>query len=411
MACIVPPSELANRTIADLLGVGFSLAVVFPWILISGCSAPSEAQQLPTPKVTVERSQQRELVDHDEYNGWAEASATVDVRSRVRGHVVAVKFVDGSFVDVDQPLFELDPRPFQAELDRASEQVKIAQAQQYAAERDELRVRDLLTRNAATQSEVEKFEAVRKTWDAQVAAGKEEVRRRNLELAYATIKAPISGKIGKAMITEGNLVNAGGSDPVMTTIVATDPIYVTFSVDEPALLRYRERRKNAAGEPEKLPQLEDVPIPFEFALASDQGFPNQGMLDFADNRLDPTTGTIQVRGRVKNPDGRFIPGSRVRVRVAVSKPYQGMLVPDTAILSDLDQRYVLVLNENNIVTRKNIRPGKLLGDGMRVVLSGRDDSDLRADEWVIVEGLQRARINDAVEPFGRDGKPLSKGGN
>ncbi len=375
-------------------------------LLGTGCTPPPAAKNLPTPKVTVAHPVQRELVDFDQYNGWMEPSAMVEVRSRVRGHVTKVLFVDGKFVTKGQPLFELDPRPFQSEVDRANEQVNIAKAQQYSAERDEIRMRDLVERKAATLSEFEKAEAIRKTWDAQIASGNEEVKRRELELTYATITAPIDGKVSKALITEGNLVNAGGSDPLMTSIVAIDPIYVSFAVDERSLLSYRANRKTEPGEP--LPQLEDVSIPFEFALEADEGFPHHGMLNFADNRIDAATGTIHIRGRVDNPDGRFIPGSRVRVRVAVSEPYEGMVVPDTAILSDLDQRYVLTLNDKNIVTRKNIRPGRLLADGMRVVLPQGDESDLHANDWVIVEGLQRARINYAVEPLDRAADPVEK---
>jgi multidrug efflux system membrane fusion protein len=246
---------------------------------------------------------------------------------------------------------------------------------------------------------------VRKTWDAQVTSGEEEIKRRELDMTYSKITAPISGKIGRAMLTEGNLVNAGGSDPLMTTIVAIDPIQVYFSVDERSLQEYRERNKRTKEE--QLKPLEDARIPFEFGLETDRGFPHKGILDFADNRIDAGTGTIPVRGKAENAEGQFVPGGRVRVRVAVSEPYQALLIPDTAILSDQDKKYVLCTNEKNVVVRRDIRPGKLLPDGMRVVLPSEEkDSGLRPEDWVITLGLQRARVNYPIEPMDAEGKPL-----
>ncbi len=383
-----------------------STTLLLPWM--SGCSSAPAATELPPPKATVQHPETRELTDYDDYNGWTEASAIVEVRSRVRGHVDKVLFKDGDLVAKDDPLFELDQRPFQSEIDRAVEQVKIAEAQQYAAGRDEVRLRGLLEKKVVVQSEVDKAEAVRKTWDAQIASGNEEVKRKELDRTYSKVTAPIGGKIGRALLTEGNLVNAGGSDPLMTTIVALDPIYVYFSVDERALLRYRER--NPRTKAEQLKRLEESQTPFEFGLETDEGFPRKGILDFADNRIDAATGTIQVRGKADNSQAEFIPGGRVRVRVAVSQPYQALLIPDTAILTDQDKKYVLGVNEKNVVVRRNIRPGKLLPDGMRVVLpSEGEDSSLQPKDWVIVLGLQRARVNYPIEPMDADGKPVRSG--
>lgn len=381
---------------------------LLPWI--AGCSTAPAAAELPPPKATVQHPETRELTDYDEYNGWTEASAVVEVRSRVRGHVAKVEFKDGDIVKLDQPLFELDARPFQSEVDRAREQVNIFEAQRYAAEREEVRLKELLVKKIVVQSEFDKAEAMRKTADAQVASALEEVKRRELELSYSKITAPIGGKIGRAILTEGNLVNAGGSDPLMTTIVALDPIYVYFSVDERALLVYRERNKRSKED--QLKRLEELQVPFEFGLETDQGFPRKGILDFADNRIDSTTGTIRVRGKADNADLVFVPGGRVRVRISLGDPFQATLIPDTAILTDQDKKYVLCLNEKNVVVRRNIRPGKLLPDGMRVVLpSEGEDSGLRPTDWVVVLGLQRARVNYPIEPMDADGKPLARSGS
>lgn len=375
--------------------------------VIPGCS-PAVAEPKPEPpKVTVAHPEQRALVDYDEYNGWTEASAIVEVRARVRGHIDNVAFVDGQFVKAGDLLFELDPRPFQSDIDRAAEQVVVAEAQQEAALKEEERQLSLFEQKAAKQSDVDRAIAQRKTWDAQINAAKEEVKRRELDLDYARITAQISGKIGRAMLTAGNLVNAGGSDPLLTTIVAVDPIRVYFAVDERALLEYRNRnRPGSAGTGAGNP-LKESQVPFEFRLETDEGFPNKGILDFADNRIDPQTGTIEIRGEFPNPEGRLLPGSRVRVRVPVSAEYAATLVPDAAIQSDQDKKYLLCLNDENVVVRRDVRLGRLLDDGMRVILPGAKPEDsLAADDWIITLGLQRARINYPVQPMDANGEPI-----
>jgi RND family efflux transporter MFP subunit len=380
------------------------------WLpMLQGCS-PAAAEPKPEPpKVTVAHPEQRTLIDYDEYNGWTEASATVEVRARVRGHIDKVDFTDGQFVTAGDPLFELDRRPFDSDIERAKEQVAIAEAQQEAALKEEERQLSLFEQKAAKKSDVDRAIAQRKTWDAQINSAKEEVKRRELDLTYAQVTAPIGGKIGRAMMTAGNLVNAGGSDPLLTTILAVDPIRVYFAVDERALLEYRNKnRPGSAGTGEGNP-LKDSQIPFEFRLETDEGFANKGMLDFADNRIDPQTGTIEVRGACANPDGKLLPGSRVRVRVPVSGEYSATLVPDAAILSDQDKKYLLCLNDENVVVRRDVKLGRLLDDGMRVVLPGAKPEDgLASDDWIIVLGLQRARINYPVQPMDANGEPITK---
>ncbi len=383
------------------------LAAVLLPLMCSGCAEETVAAKPEPPKVTVQLPEERTLVDYDEYNGWTDASAQVDVRSRVRGHIDKVLFVDGQFVEQDAPLFELDPRPFQSEIERAEERVKIAQAQQEAAMREETRQKELIAQNAARQTDVDKAEGARKVFDAEILSAQEEVRRTELELNYAKITAPIAGKIGKALLTPGNLVNAGGSDPVLTTIVALDPIWVYFAVDERALLEYRKNhpaatRVSPAGNP-----LKETQIPFEFRLETDDAFAHKGVLDFSENRIDSTTGTIEVRGFAPNADGAFLPGSRVRVRVPVRDSYAAIVIPEEAISSDQDKKYLLCLNAENVVVRRDVRLGKLLEDGMRVILPARQEGEgVTPADRVIVEGIQRARINYPVQPMDKNGEPL-----
>jgi RND family efflux transporter MFP subunit len=305
-------------------------------------------------------------------------------------------------------LFELDPRPFQADIDVAQGQVDVAQAQLEFAIAEEARQQELFDKKVNTKAELQKAIASHKTWEANVAAAQEEVHRKQLDLDYSKLTAPIKGKISRAQLNAGNLVNAGGSDPLLTTIVSLDPIHVYFFVDERALLEYRQKDAQRATRTHSKP-LKDSQIPFDFGLETDQGYPHHGILDFADNKIDPKTGTIEVRGVVENPDGKFLPGSRVRVRIPVSEKYSAVLVPDAAVLSDQDQRYVLSLNDENVVVRRNVTLGRLLEDGMRVILPGASDKEtIGATDWVITIGLQRARINYPVEPMDADGKPISR---
>ncbi len=228
---------------------------------------------------------------------------------------------------------------------------------------------------------------------------KEQVKRYELDLEFSQIKAPIAGRISRAMLTEGNLVNAGGSDPLLTTIVALNPMHVYFSVDERTLQRVMRQRREKDPEPDTPRTLRERKMPFSFGLDSDQGYPHAGVLDFADKRVDAQTGTIQVRGVVEDKQGLFVAGSRVKVRVPVSDPYNAVLVPDSAVLSDQHKRYVLVVDEKNVVARRDISPGRLPDDGPRGVLAASDTATtVTPRDRIIVQGLQRARINYPVEP-------------
>jgi RND family efflux transporter MFP subunit len=365
------------------------------WAL--GCGEAPARTEPPPPKVSVAHAEMREVVDSDDYNGWLDAVATVEIRARVRGHIAKVYFTDGQMVKKGDPLFDLDPRTFQAAIDRQTDQKGIYEAQHVAAQKEEGRLKDLVTRGGASQSQVDKAEADTKSLEAQIKSADQEIIRASLDLEYSKITAPIAGKISRAQLTEGNLVNAGGSDPVLTTIVSVDPVYVYFSVDERALQRYRNERAKQ-GKPNSSDSLKESQIKIKFGLETDAGYPYEAVLDFADNQVDRTTGTIQVRGATPNPSGMLTPGSRVRIRVPTSDQHNVALVPDTAILTDQDKKYLLVLDDKNVVQRRDIKPGRLLDDGSRVILPGEKGPAVDANEWIVVLGLQMARINYPVEP-------------
>jgi len=222
------------------------------------------------------------------------------------------------------------------------------------------RYKILVKTRAASQQETDKAIADAESFEAQTAAKNAEAERCRLDLKYAKITAPLSGRIGKATLVQGDLVNAGGSDPLLTTIVAIDPIYVDFNVDERAIQRYQGASAGREGK-DKPQSIREQKLPFTFGLDTEKGFPHKGQLVFADNKYTPGTGTILVRGVASNPDGRLIAGSRVRVRVPVSDQYEAAVVPDSAVLSDQDRKYLLVLGKDNQVVRRDITPGRLPG--------------------------------------------------
>jgi RND family efflux transporter MFP subunit len=216
---------------------------------------------------------------------------------------------------------------------------------------------------------------------------------RDLE-EYAKIKAPIDGRISRSLVSQGELVKSG--ETLLTTINSIDPIKVEFRADEQSVQRYIKNALNKAKDG-KLPPLKEAKIPFKFALDTDEDFNRGGILDFADNQTDPKTGTILLRGETPNPNRVLFPGDHVRVKVPISDPYQALLVPDTAVNSDQDKKYLFVLDDKNVVQRRDVRLGKLADQGLRVV-----ETNLKPTDRVIVDGTQRARIGYPVTPEEKD---------
>lgn len=392
--------KLWQRTIGTVLA-GMGLAV-------AGCKEPPPRVEPPPPRVTVGQPEVRQVTDVDQYNGWVDATATVEVRSRVRGHIDKVHFRDGQMVQRGEVLFQLDPRTYEAEVRRARDQGDVYRAQLVAAQKEELRLREMLTRGGASQRQVERAEADVRSLQAQIEANEQEIARRVLDVEFTRITAPISGRIGRAMLTEGNLVNAGGSDPLLATIVSVDPVNVYFNVDERAIQRYQ--RQLADG---TMPGGGGGPggakLSLMFARDTDRGFPFKATLDFTDIAVDRSTGTLLVRAVAENPDRILVPGSRVRIRIPTSAERPVTLVPATAILSDQDRRYVLVLDEKNVVQRRDVRLGRLLDDGARVILPHETAAPLTSSDRIVVQGLQSARLNYPVEPVMPATRPAGSG--
>lgn len=382
----------------DFLFGGLLLALL---CVIAGCTPEVSAPPPEAPKVTVMPPLARELTDFEEFNGWLQADETVQVRARVRGHIQKVRFGDGQIVNKGDPLFELDARPFEADVGRAKDRVKIYEAQKGAAVKDEARLKLLQKTGGASVQQVEKAEADVLALEAQIGAAKNDVKRAELDLEYSRITADIHGRVSKAELTEGNLVNAGGSDPVLTTIVKFDPIRVYFNIDERSLQRYAKSRiVQGKTVTEILTAMKGTKAAFTFALDGDKEFRHSGTLAFGDNKIDPSTGTLLLYGTAGNKDGAYIPGGRVRVRLAIGKAYKALLVPETSILADQDKRYILIADDKNAAKRRNVLLGTLTDDAMRAVRPADKLADGEQPEmWrVIVDNLQRTRLNYPVEP-------------
>jgi multidrug efflux system membrane fusion protein len=361
-------------------------------VLTAGLSACSrtEAQQPPPPPptVTVATVIEREVTEWDEFTGRLEAVDTVAVRPRVSGYVSAVRFTEGALVKQGDLLFQIDARPFQTEVDRLRAELARAKATVQRATSELRRAERLRAENAISDEEHGRRDAFNQESSAQVAAVEAALRAAELNLEFTSVTSPITGRVGRAVITEGNLVSTGPPEAtLLTTVVSIDPIYAYFDADEQILLRYQEaaRHKRSRG-------ARDAEWQIRMALASDTGFPREGRVDFLDNQLDAQTGTIRGRAVFRNQDGALTPGLFVRLRVAGGGRYPGRLVQDRAIGTDLGKKFVLVVDAEQTVRYRTVTLGPLV-DGLRVVRDG-----LEPDDLVVVNGLQRVRPGAKVTP-------------
>ena len=290
------------------------------------------------------------MTDEDDYNGWLAAFKTLEVRSRVRGHIQSIHFKDGDIVTKGQLLFQLDPRPFQVEIDRATANARALDAQKIAAKKDLARYTELIKTGAASRQELDKAQADADAYDARIAALLEQIKRYELDLQYSKIAADLAGKIGKANLSrrqprQRRWDRSGVGD---NRLRRSDLRRLQRRRAGHAALPADRRWPAGQGRAKVAARAED---PVHFGLDTEKGFPHEGHLVFADNKYAEGTGTILVRGVAENPDGTLIPGSRVRVRIPVSDKYPATLVPDTAVNTDQDQKYLLVVGEDNVVKR------------------------------------------------------------
>ncbi len=352
---------------------------------IAGCGQPPPPPPPPPPAVTVVHPIQKEVIQWDEYTGTLQSPDAVNVAARVSGFVEKADFKEGALVKKGDVLYVIDPRPFQADLD--SKVAATAQAQSQAGQA-KLHL-DRYAKVRGTQAiSADDYDAAKAAYDqahASVEADKaaEETSRLNLE--WTQVLAPISGRISRKIVTAGNLVNGGaGQATLLTTIVSIDPIYCYVDIPGRAYLRY-----HALSEKENL---RNGNIPCFFELEGETGFPHDGVIDFMDNQIDPSTGTMQIRGVFPNPTGVLAPGLFARMRIPGSGRYKAILVPDAAIGTDQAERFVLVIGPDHTAGRQRVELGALFGK-LRSITSG-----LKGGEWIIVNGMTQAFPGRKVEP-------------
>jgi RND family efflux transporter MFP subunit len=378
------------------------LAFIPALFLIVGCepSSSDTSEQPPATVVIVSRPVEEPVTDYVEYTGRTESAETVDVRARVTGFLTAILFKDGAEVAKDQPLYEIDDREFKADLAAANGELATAEAHQTKATTDFQRAEALKQKEAITAATYDQMLAAKKEADAAVESATAKRDRAQLNVTFSKIEAPIAGKISRTLYSIGNLVNANIT--VLTTIVSVDPIYVHFDVDERTFLLVQEQVRQG-----KLEGKKNVDVPVQMELTGEKGYPHSGYMDFVENRINPGTGTIRVRGTFANP--RPAVGERVlesglfaRVRVPMGKPKKALLITDRAIGTDQGQKFVYVVNDKNEVVYRPVQLGAT-HDGLRAVAEG-----LTATDQIIIDGLQRVRPGSVVSP--KEGNMRSRPG-
>ncbi len=344
---------------------------------VAGChAAAQEEAKPPVQQVSVAEVQTRSLRQWDEFTGRLEAVDSVEVRPRVGGYVDAVRLQEGARVRKGQVLFQIDARPFQAEVDRLTAEVARARAKLDLAVSDRERGQRLLDQNAVAKSEYDRLQSEERSARADVAAATAALQVARLNLEFTRVVSPIDGRVSRALITQGNLVTNAS---LLTTVVSDTPIYAAFNADEQTFLKYAgaERGKDS---------------PVYMGLMTETGYPHQGRLHFIDNAVDAKSGTIMGRAVFDNADGRFTPGLFSRIRLVSQQAETVALVPDRAIAADLGKRYVLVVGRGERVEYRPVTLGALAGD-LRIVRAG-----LNAGDRVVVGGLQKVKPGDAVKP-------------
>ena len=360
---------------------------------IAGCKNEAPVAQLPPPPVSVSQPVVRDVIDYDLYEGHVAAVKRVEIRTKAKGYLTKVLFKDGDVVPSGKKLYEIDPRPYQATLDATLAQEKAADAALDFARSEYNRVKRLVAERAASREEMEVWTAKQQVARSDKLKAAAAIEQAKLDLEYTDVKAPFEGQLGKTLVNEGTLINSGGGDTQLTTIVSVGPAHVYFNVDERSLLRYRQDYKaKLTKNGDKEVPLRDLKIPMQVALEGEQGYPHAGVVEYADPKVDPGTGTVEVQGVVPNKSGLFQDGMRARVRVPVGDPHKAMLITERAIGNEQGRKFVWVVNKDDAVERRDVTLGRVI-DGLQVVTGGLDKGDR-----VIVSGIQRVRDGITVKP-------------
>jgi RND family efflux transporter MFP subunit len=384
----VVATVVAHRRIA-------AAALLAPWLLAvagAGCRREPTVVAPPPPEVSVSQPVEEPVQDNLEFTGRTSAVQSVEVRARVTGYITKVAFAAGALVNAGDLLFEIDPREYQAAVLRADGQVEGLRSRLTRTQAEVARNQALRPTGAASARELERAVADQGAVEGELKAALAQLQKAQLDLEFTRVTSPITGRVSQEEITQGNLVVVGATGgPLLTTVVSLDPVYVTFDADERAVINFRKASiaRDGTAAPEKV---RDAATPVFVALADEPDFPHHGTIDFVDNQVDPSTGTIRVRAVLPNADRLLTPGLFVRVRLPVGAAKPGLLVTDRAVGTDQDRKYLLVVNDKNVVEYRSVKLGALHG-GLRAVTEG-----LNPGEWVIVNGIQRARPGVTVAP-------------
>jgi RND family efflux transporter MFP subunit len=376
---------MENHDCWPRVSVVLTLAAV---VFLSGCERAAESRPAPPPTVTVSRPLNLDVIQWDAYSAYLSSPDTSNVEARVSGLVEEAPFQEGAIVHKGDLLFQIDPRQFQADYD--SKKAAVSQATSIA---DQARVHlrryaEVVGTRAVSQDDYDSAKASYEEARASLEAAGAALEASSLYLQWTRVTAPISGRISRMNVQVGNLVNGGsGQATLLTTIVSIDPIYCYINVPESAALRYQvlaiqEKYANVAG----------AAIPCFLELENETSFSHGGVIDFVDNQIDTSTGTVQMRGVFANPTGLLTPGLFALMRIPGSGRYKALLIPDEAVNTDQNERFVLIVDKDGLVQRRPVKLGALFGT-LRSITDG-----LRSDEWVIVNGVQSAQPGVKVKP-------------
>jgi RND family efflux transporter MFP subunit len=358
-------------------------------VLLAGCGESPQklASTPPPPAVTVAKPTKRTVVDQDEYVGRFVAIESVEIRARVSGYLDRIDFTDGQMVKQGDLLFTVDKRPFQTTLDQAKANLAQAKANLAFAETDLARGAALVRERTITEQTFDQRTQTKRVAEASVQAQEAAVRQASLDLEFTELRAPVEGRIGDRRVSIGNLVTGGtsGNTSMLANIVSLDPIRFEFTFDEASYLRYERLAQGGRDMTSR-----NTSMVVGLKLIDEPDFAHQGRMDFVDNVIDRSSGTIRGRAVFSNPDGVFTPGMFGRIKVPGSPSYMAVLVPDVAIGTEQTRKYVLVVDADNVARMKYVTLGQTF-DNLRAIKSGVEENDR-----VIVNGLMRARPNQKV---------------
>jgi RND family efflux transporter MFP subunit len=372
-------------------------------LIVASCGKPGGPQAPPPPQVSVAQVLEKRVKDWDEFTGRLQAVETVEIRPRVSGYIDKVAFTEGSLVKRGTLLFVIDPRPYQAEYDRAAADVKRFKTALDLGRIELTRVQRLKDSGAVSQEELDERKSTVAQAEANVAGSAAALEAAALNLNFTKVTSPVDGRVSRAEVTRGNLVTGGtNGGTLLSSVVSMDPIYIYFDADEQSYLRYTQMARSGERASSR-----DTGNPVQVGLANEEGFPHAGTVDFVDNQLNPQTGTIRARAVLQNKDGQFTPGLFARVQLLGSGEYSAILIDDRAVNTDQSQKYVFVVGANNQIEYRKVKLGRVI-DGLRVVREG-----LKAGDVIVVSGAQRVHPGITITPqrvtMGTDGAAPASG--